>query len=689
MCCINDYKCGIMSRGKSRGAVDICGDCGCADAPFASLNRGILLCNDCSSVHRQLGSHISIVKALRQGQWNPLLLNYIHQINNHGSNSVWEHLLLDPNSKQQKKKPTPKDTIQTKSAFIRAKHMNLEFVLKPNLQNENATSIETELSKQLHASVRSANLETSLRLIAQGANCNYVHVEKNSTTPLHVAAKFGQSAQVELLLLYGADINSVDGNGNNAIELAKQNNFAQLADRLVEASYEVSDRIIYFLCGRKPDHASGQHLIIPEHSKVEINEHLKIARGKLQLIPNKMFEELVMDLYEEVDRRETETIWSTCSTNPEIGGVPFLPTNPHLSATRNQGRQKLARFSHAEFCGLLNDILVDARRRQNIANLRPLEQVQLKNKNRESTNSDDEPLYDAVCEDDDYSQLPPSVTQQNSGNNVNPVQPSSTTTSSTSATTSTVIAQPQTEAEVEILKKQLKLQDLAISELKSTIEKLSLENAFLKSAQSDSRSMSSTDVQLRIHDSPEILVDGESSSKMISANINSIMSAKRPVSMYEARQVPRDDIRPPVTQSLYSMASNSSGSSTSNTSLPLVEEVTKRTETVTRQIQELWLAMQDLTLKEKFVPCSERIRIGVSDLIAIFPANLSEEHEVLRNALRQLNVNTNSIQNECSNLQRALSSENPSNIDMHLQQVRNCAYNLAKATKILVTQFQQ
>ena len=247
------------------------------------------------------------MKALRQGQWNPCLLNYIHQINNHGSNSVWEHSLLDPNSKQQKKKATPKDTIQTKSAFIRAKHMNLEFVLKPNLQNENATSVETELSKQLHASVRSANLETSLRLIAQGANCNYVHVEKNSTTPLHIAAKFGQSAQVELLLLYGADVNSVDANGNTAIELAKQNNFAQLADRLVEASYEVTDRIIYFLCGRKPDHASGQHLIIPEQSKVEINEHLKIARGKLQLIPNKMFEELVMDLYEEVDRRETET----------------------------------------------------------------------------------------------------------------------------------------------------------------------------------------------------------------------------------------------------------------------------------------------------------------------------------------------------------------------------------------------
>lgn len=105
-------------------------------------------------------------------------------------------------------------------------------------------------------------------------------------------------------------------------------------------------------------------------------------------------------------------VWSTCSPNPDIGAVPFLPTNPHLSATRNQGRQKLARFSHAEFCNLLNDILVDARRRQNIANLRPLEQqVQLR-KNRESTNSDDEPLYDAVCEEDDYSQLPPAAAQQ-------------------------------------------------------------------------------------------------------------------------------------------------------------------------------------------------------------------------------------------------------------------------------------
>lgn len=89
--------------------------------------------------------------------------------------------------------------------------------------------------------------------------------------------------------------------------------------------------------------------------------------------------------------------------------------------------------------------------------------------------------------------------------------------------------------------------------------------------------------------------------------------------MYEARQQPRDDNRPPITQSLYSMGSSSGSSSNSNQALPLVEEVTKRTELVTRRIQELWVAMQDLSKKDSFVPCSERIRVGIAELIAIFP----------------------------------------------------------------------
>lgn len=91
-----------------------------------------------------------------------------------------------------------------------------------------------------------------------------------------------------------------------------------------------------------------------------------------------------------------------------------------------QGRQKLARFSQQEFAGLISDVLIDARRRQNMANLRPIDSAplsvtlaQLKNTAnvagaaaaRESNLSDDEPLYDAVASDDDYAALAP-VAQQ-------------------------------------------------------------------------------------------------------------------------------------------------------------------------------------------------------------------------------------------------------------------------------------
>lgn len=62
----------------------------------------------------------------------------------------------------------------------------------------------------------------------------------------------------------------------------------------------------------------------------------------------------------------------------------------------------------------------------------------------------------------------------------------------TSSPSSAPSQQNQTELEVEILKRQLKDSEIAISELKSMIEKLSLENAILKCA----RDSMSPEVQL-------------------------------------------------------------------------------------------------------------------------------------------------------------------------------------------------
>uniref|UniRef100_A0A182WWC8 Arf-GAP domain-containing protein n=1 Tax=Anopheles quadriannulatus TaxID=34691 RepID=A0A182WWC8_ANOQN len=719
-----------MSRAKSRIQTDVCGDCGSADPSWASINRGILLCADCCSVHRSLGRHISQVKSLRQGSWQPSVLNFVNQLNAHGANSVWEHLLLDSAApKSLKRKPAPKDAVHpTKADFIRAKHVQLAYVLKPTFQAEEGSSLELELSKQLHASVRAGNLETSLRLLVQGADPNFYHEDKGST-PLHVAVKSGQLSQIELLLVYGADVNALDAQGNTPLELARQAKQSVIAERLLEVMYEVTDRLTFFLIGKKPNHASGQHLLIPGQSKKEMSEQLKIARGKLQLVPNRMFEELVMDLYDEVDRRETEAIWATSTLNPDSGAVPFLPTNPHLSATRNQGRQKLARFSQQEFAGLLMDVLLDAHRRQNMANLRPMDGplpaglAQLKAAAlapgvaagvgggiRDSNLSDDEPLYDAVASDDDYAALAP-VAQQALVNKSSPAAVSN--------------------VEVETLRQRIQDQELTIHELRSMIQKLASENNQLKS----SIDTKDHDVQLRIDShlngsggtsegSPERDQEARQAAAAAAAAY-----AKRPVSMYETRQTPRDESRPPITQSLYSMApaggsvsmdpgngTNVNGG-TGAGQLPSFEEVKRRTDVVARRIKDLFAAMKDLSQREAFVPSAERIRLAVVDLMALFPASIIAS-ESLRGALQQLNFHGNLIQAECARLQQCLAAEGmvataastvpnggggggggagvagaakplAESIQQSMEQVRGCAYDLAMSTKMLITHLQQ
>uniref|UniRef100_A0A2M4CTA9 Putative gtpase-activating of the git family n=1 Tax=Anopheles darlingi TaxID=43151 RepID=A0A2M4CTA9_ANODA len=722
-----------MSRAKSRIQTDVCGDCGSTDPSWASINRGILLCADCCSVHRSLGRHISQVKSLRQGSWQASVLSFVNQLNAHGANSVWEHLLLDSLAPKNLKrsKPSPKDAVHpTKADFIRAKHVQLAYVLKPNFQVEEGSSLEVELSKQLHASVRASNLETSLRLLVQGADPSFYHEDKGST-PLHVAVKSGQLSQIELLLVYGADVNALDAQNRTPYELARHAKQPVIADRLLEAMYEVTDRLTLFLTGKKPNHAAGQHLLLPDQSKKEMSEQLKIARGKLQLVPNRMFEELVMDLYDEVDRRETEAIWATSALNPETGAVPFLPTNPHLSATRNQGRQKLARFSQPEFAGLLMDVLLDAHRRQNMANLRPIDGPPVPSglaisglkmadaAARESNLSDDEPLYDAVASDDDYAALAP-VAQQAPVNKSSPVAISN--------------------VEVVTLRQRIQDQELTINELRAVIQKLASENSQLKS-HIDTKEH---EVQLRIDtylngsetagtvvsnsnqhhsqhhqsDAPQSATASPPSTAVAGAGGN--YTKCRPVSMYETRQAPRDESRPPITQSLYSMTPangerNENGqnmpltTTASGQPLPSFDEVQRRTDVVVRRIKELFAAMKDPSQREAFVPCAERIRLAVVELMNLFPGTLIAS-ESLRGALQQLNYNANLIQAECARLQQSLALElhstatgtngmAPKNagsgaivsegIEQNMEQVRGCAYELAMSTKILITHLQQ
>lgn len=72
----------------------------------------------------------------------------------------------------------------------------------------------------------------------------------------------------------------------------------------------------------------------------------------------------------------TKLVWLSSTTLHERStAVPFLPVNPYLSSTRNQGRQKLARFMPQEFATLIVDILTETARRHMQANCTPLQGI--------------------------------------------------------------------------------------------------------------------------------------------------------------------------------------------------------------------------------------------------------------------------------------------------------------------------
>ncbi|XP_053562132.1 ARF GTPase-activating protein GIT1 isoform X4 [Bombina bombina] len=633
-----------MSRKVQRG--EVCADCSAPDPGWASINRGVLICDECCSVHRSLGRHISIVKHLRHSIWPPTLLQMVHLLASNGANSIWEHSLLDPAQVQSgRRKANPQDKLHpTKSEFIRAKYQMLSFVHKLPCRDDDGVTAK-DLSKQLHSSVRTGNLETCLRLLSLGAQANFFHPEKG-TTPLHVAAKAGQVLQAELLVVYGADPGAPDVNGRTPIDYARQAGHHDLADRLVECQYELTDRLAFYLCGRKPDHKNGHYIIPQMADSLDLSELAKAAKKKLQALSNRLFEELAMDVYDEVDRRENDAVWLTTQNHStlvtERSAVPFLPVNPEYSATRNQGRQKLARFNAREFATLIIDILSEAKRRQQGKTpLIPIDNLDYSARN--ANDCDDQHDYDSVASDEDTDQ----ELLRNSRNNRARYLPSTQSMDSSDLSDGPITLQEYLE-----VKKALATSDAKVQQLMKVNNNLSEELRRLqREPVKADRHGSGTDSD---YDNTQ------------STETGSGLDGRRylELSRDEDFHAEAEDVELEL-----------------DPSLPSTEDVILRTEQVTKNIQELLRAAQEFK-HDSFVPCSEKIHSAVTEMASLFPKKPALE--TVRSSLRLLNASAFRLQSEC---RKTIPPEPGATVDYQLltQQVIQCAYDIAKAAKQLVT----
>lgn len=144
-----------------------CADCGSGSkVEWVSINLGIIVCIECSGIHRSLGTHISKVRSLTLDikSFTVDIVELLLLIGNRVSNMVWEAKL------DQTQKPTAQASREQRLRFITAKYVDRAYVepISPTLSRY-ATADETLL-----AAIKRNEIQQALYALALGANPNVV-----------------------------------------------------------------------------------------------------------------------------------------------------------------------------------------------------------------------------------------------------------------------------------------------------------------------------------------------------------------------------------------------------------------------------------------------------------------------------------------------------------------------------------
>nr|GMD30941.1 ADP-ribosylation factor GTPase-activating protein AGD4-like isoform X1 [Ipomoea batatas] len=237
---------------------DKCAECGVSEPNWASLNLGILICIECSGIHRNLGVHISKVRSITLDVrvWEPTVVDLFQTLGNSYCNSVWEERLALPNNETTStvsvSKPNPADAFHQKEKYILAKYVEKLFI------NKEAFAYNTNGVTSIWEAVKANDLKEVYRFIVVSdvniVNATYDEVagmtlyhhvtehepqigsqdsEKKQHDPatceniklclqgcslLHLACQTDNPTIVELLLQFGANINKRDFHGRTALQ---------------------------------------------------------------------------------------------------------------------------------------------------------------------------------------------------------------------------------------------------------------------------------------------------------------------------------------------------------------------------------------------------------------------------------------------------------------------------------------
>ncbi|XP_020711402.1 arfGAP with SH3 domain, ANK repeat and PH domain-containing protein isoform X2 [Athalia rosae] len=208
---------------------DHCCDCSSQnDATWLSTNFGIIVCIECSGIHRDLGVHISRIQSLTLDNVATAQLLLARRMTNQSFNEVMEATLhLDL-------KPTPTSSMEERYEFIRAKYVEKRYVMS-------TCADERDLLSDLEHAVNNRDLQQLLQVFAENVDLAApLPTSDIGETALHLAIlrEMGNSLHLVDFLVQNMHAGSIDRTtteGESALHLSARHDRAEAMKLLLRA----------------------------------------------------------------------------------------------------------------------------------------------------------------------------------------------------------------------------------------------------------------------------------------------------------------------------------------------------------------------------------------------------------------------------------------------------------------------
>ncbi|XP_052539953.1 arf-GAP with SH3 domain, ANK repeat and PH domain-containing protein 1-like isoform X3 [Tympanuchus pallidicinctus] len=231
-----------------------CCDCLAPDPTWLSINHGILICIECSGIHREMGVHISRIQSLSLDKLATSELLLARNIGNAGFNGIMEASLSSFSLK-----PVAHSDMALRKEFIISKYIEKKYAKRspaaecPSLPEAvkgkdiftllQAYAENMDLSKPVQAHLQEPG-ETILHLAVLLSDRTSLHIvdflvqnsgslEKQTivgNTPLHYCCFHNKPECLKLLLKAKASIITTNQAGETALDIAKRTRHHQCAE---------------------------------------------------------------------------------------------------------------------------------------------------------------------------------------------------------------------------------------------------------------------------------------------------------------------------------------------------------------------------------------------------------------------------------------------------------------------------